>query len=154
MLLILLTIPFLSAGQENLYGQWSGKMLSSNGPYDFTLTIAPQVEKLNFEGKLSNKDRSGCGVVGYVQARAIHNRSGEPELMNLVGMVFSDQSIYFAEEGNKWSLIKTNDSYSSLQFTVKWEGSNAMLDGHWQEYETYRRYRKGRLVLKKQKSKA
>ena len=129
-------------------------MLSSHGPYDFTLTIAPQTEKLNFVGKLNNKVKSGYGIVGYVKARAIHNRNGEPEMINLAGMVFNDQSVYFAEEGNKWSLIESNDSYNSLQFTIQWEGGSAVLDGHWQEYETYKRYRRGRLVLKKQKSKA
>ncbi len=113
-------------------------MKSSQGNYVFTLDLVPNA-----------KDGHG-----YVKGVAVHNRNGINEVIELTGVLYADNSIYLFDDGDISQQVKDGQGFSRLQFLFKFDGSDPVLDGHWQEYHDFRRYRKGRLVLKKTKRKA
>ncbi len=140
LLYLSLWAPLAVAGQshEELYGNWQGYMSSAVGNYVFTLDLA-EVPK---DGTIQ------------IRGLAMHNRSGLREVISLVGTVFSDLSIYLEDERKADVALEAGDTFSRLQFLLKYEGGDLVLDGHWQEYSDLRRYRKGRLVLRKATRKA
>ena len=127
-------------------GTWQGKMRASFGDYQFRLSITEA------DPKDLTKD---CGYRDALRAVAIHDRNGEKEVIELKGIVFSDRSVYFHDVNDPLRTnVEIEDPFSRLQFLLKYERGKLVLDGHWQEYHTKRRFRKGRLVLRKQKVKA
>jgi len=134
------------AAQDVVMGYWSGKMQSEYGKYKFSLSIQPQRD-----GKLLN----WCGSRSNIKAIAVHNRMGMEEVIELNGIMYGDNSIYFADERDPYGLKKDESfKFSRLQFVLKFENGKPILDGHWQEYKNMFQYRKGRLVLTKGKGKA
>ncbi len=132
--------------QDRFYGSWIGHMSSDKGNYEFSLNITEAV-------KPGAEEKKVCGSRNTFVARAMHNRNGRPEVIELEGILYHDQSIYFSDINDRWEMHKVGKSFSRLQFVLKFQGGKPILDGHWQEYEDIRKYRKGRLVLKKQSSK-
>jgi hypothetical protein len=129
-----------------LMGTWQGKMRASFGDYEFRLSIS------NADPRDLAED---SGSRNGLRAVAIHDRNGQKEVIELKGIVYSDRSVYFHDVNDP---LRTNidmeDPFSRLQFLMKYDRGKLILDGHWQEYHTKRRFRKGRLVLRKQKVKA
>ncbi len=138
-------IPMALIAQDRFYGSWIGYMSSDKGNYEFSLNIS--------EAERSAGDKKQCGSRNTFVARAMHNRNGKPEVIELEGVLYHDQSVYFNDVNDRWEMHKVGKSFSRLQFVLKFQGGKPILDGHWQEYEDIRKYRKGRLVLKKQSSK-
>ncbi len=139
---LLICIAYLgvsyASAQNELYGSWQGKMrTASGGQYVFNLDILP-----------------ATGRHGSLRGVAIHNRNGEQEVIELNGLLYYDQSIYLSDVLDRFTAGKDGRKVSKLQFLMKYESGSMVLDGHWQEYLDLRRYRKGRLVLRKRKSKA
>lgn len=133
-----LWIPQTGHSQEPVFGSWQGKMSTTSGNYIFNLDLRP--------------DQSGSGSM--IKAVAIHDRNGNKQVMELEGILYQDQSIYLVDIGDPYTKIRDGETFSRLQFRFIYENGDLVLDGHWQEYEDLRRYRKGRLVLRKQKAKA
>ena len=121
-------------------------MQSEIGKYEFSLNISEIRVK-------SDTDKKDCRSRNIFTARAMHNRNGKPEVIELEGILYQDHSIYFSDINDRWEMQKQGKGFSRLQFVLKFENGKPFLDGHWQEYEDIRRYRKGRLVLQKQNSK-
>ena len=137
LVLSLVSTQFLGA-QSEIYGSWVGHMRSAKGDYVFTLDILPDKE-MGF---------------GYLKAVAAHNRNGIKEVIELSGLMYADESIYLVDKGNLDVKVAEGNGFSRLQFLLKYEGGELVLDGHWQAYHDFRRYRKGRLVLRKSQRKA
>ena len=137
-LLVLCILPFTAVAQDQLFGSWQGKMTSAQGKYIFNLDILP-----NFGSGRSS-----------IKGVAIHDRNGAKEVIELEGIMYSDQSIYLSDVSNPNVKIEEGETFSKLQFLLKYNRGNIILDGHWQEYQNFHKYRKGRLVLRKRKSKA
>ncbi len=129
----------LGYSQSELYGSWQGKMRLANGArYVFNLDIL-----------------AGTGASsGSLRGVAIHDRNGHKEVIELTGIVYHDRSIYLTDVIDRFTAFNEGKKCSKLQFLMKWDDGNLTLDGHWQEYQDLRKYRKGRLVLRKKKSKA
>ena len=146
LILSILTSSVLPLVAQNaVMGFWNGKMKSEYGKYEFSLRIQPQREE---------KTLHWCGSKSNIKAVAIHNRMGLEEVIELEGVHYGDNSIYFADVIKPCDLKEESFKFSRLQFVLKFEKGQPILDGHWQEYKDIRRYRKGKLVLKKGKSKA
>ncbi len=129
----------ISAQDAPLYGTWHGKMKTANGArYVFSLDILPERD----------------GGWGSLKAVAIHNRNGDQEVIELTGIIYADKSIYLSDVIDRYEALKDGRRVSKLQFLLKYKDGNYHLDGHWQEYRDLRRYRKGRLFLRKLQSKA
>ncbi len=94
------------------------------------------------------------GEYGSLRGVAIHNRNGEMEVIELRGVIYADQSMYLSDVLDRTDALIQGKKVSKLQFLLKYEGGVQTLDGHWQEYKDLRKYRKGRLVLRKKKRKA
>lgn len=139
-------ITYSLTAQDVVMGYWTGKMKSEYGNYEFSLSISPQRD-----GKMLD----WCGSRSNIKAVAMHNRMGMEEVIELNGVYYSDNSIYFADERDPHGLKKDESfKFSRLQFLLKFEKGQPVLDGHWQEYKNMFQYRKGRLLLKKGKGKA
>ncbi|NND33572.1 MAG: hypothetical protein HKN76_13360 [Saprospiraceae bacterium] len=136
--LILWLLPLTAFAQDQIFGSWQGKMSSLQGKYIFNLDILPNFKEGN----------------STIKGTAIHDRNGAKEVIELIGILYSDQSIYLSDVANPDKKIEVGETFSKLQFLLKYESGILVLDGHWQEYEDLHRYRKGRLVLRKRKSKA
>ena len=137
LLLSLISCQIVSA-QSDIYGSWVGHMRSAKGDYVFTLDILPDKQQ----------------GYGYLKAVASHNRNGIKEVMELTGLMYADESIYLVDQGDLDQKVSEGNGFSRLQFLLKLEGGEIVLDGHWQAYHDFRRYRKGRLVLRKSQRKA
>lgn len=131
-------IPFTTFSQDQLFGSWQGKMNGAKGKYVFNLDIAPNY-------------RDGAAAIKGV---AIHDRNGLKEVIELRGILYSDQSVYLSDVSEPTRKIEEGATFSKLQFLFKYQKGELVLDGHWQEYEDLHKYRRGRLVLRKKKSKA
>lgn len=138
LLSFILILPFTGFSQESIYGSWEGKMSSNHGKYVFNLDLRPQ---------LGNQSSIIKGV-------AIHDRNGDKEVIELEGVIYQDQSIYLVDLSDPYRKLKEGGTFSRLQFRCSFQNGDMILDGHWQEYDELNRYRKGRLVLRKRKSKA
>ena len=134
---ILFLLPYLSKSQNHVYGSWQGKMSTPSGNYIFNLDLRP--------------DKGGRGSV---KGTAIHDRNGEKEVIELEGFIYGDQSIYLADVADPLSTLQNGGTFSRLQFLYSYQGGEMLLNGHWQEYQDMHRYRRGRLVLKRRKTKA
>lgn len=75
-------------------------------------------------------------------------------VIELSGKLYGDQSVYFSDTGDRYRRSELGQAFSKLQFMLKYQDGELVLDGHWQEYKDLRHYRKGRLVLYKRKQKA
>jgi hypothetical protein len=131
-------IPITIFSQEQLFGSWQGRMNGAKGNYVFNLDIIP------------NSKEGATAIKGV----AIHDRNGPKEVIELAGLVYSDQSVYLSDVSDPSSKIEEGATFSKLQFLFKYHKGELILDGHWQEYEDLHKYRRGRLVLRKKKSKA
>ncbi len=127
----------LTAQEKHLYGYWHGKMKGSQGKYEFNLDIRP-----------------GKGNAPELRGVAIHDRNGGKEVIELQGTMYGDYSVYLGDVADRYVQAREGKKYSRLQFVLKFERGGLVLDGHWQEYRDLRRYRKGRLVLRKERRKA
>ena len=130
-------LPMFAEAQGDIFGSWQGKMSTPKGNYIFNLDLRP------------NKSEWG-----RVRGTAIHDRNGEKVVIELEGIVYGDQSIYLCDVGDPYSRIEGGETFSKLQFILALHNGDVVLNGHWQEYEDLRRYRKGKLVLHRRKSKA
>ncbi len=135
-LILLLVTPLYLSGQGDLFGNWEGKMSSVHGKYFFNLVIQPDQDRRKIRGF------------------ATHDRNGSREVIELKGIFYSDNSIYLADVVRPKKKIKAGETFSRLQFAFKWLDGAWVLDGHWQEYFDLRKYRKGRLVLRKRRPRA
>ncbi|MBX2817415.1 MAG: hypothetical protein KTR24_15510 [Saprospiraceae bacterium] len=142
--LIALFFASLAGAQEPVLGYWKGKMQSEYGKYEFKLTVQPQSDATVIHD----------GMKSTIKAVAMHNRLGLDEVIELNGVYFGDNSVYFSDVNNRFSECEGEGTFSRLQFLLKFEKGEAILDGHWQEYKDVKRYRKGRLRLKKSRGKA
>ena len=133
------------AAQDMVMGYWNGKMESEYGKYEFSLSIQPQPV---------GKTLRWCGSRSNIKAVAMHNRMGIEEVIELHGIYYGDNSIYFSDVKDPYQLDEESFKFSRLQFILKFEKGKPVLDGHWQEYKNMFQYRKGRLLLKKGKGKA
>lgn len=134
----ILLIPLTGTSQDDMVGFWQGKMKSASGNYTFTLRIKPDYAK----------------HAKQLKAVAMHNRNGSNEVIELVGTLYSDNSIYFREMGDLQKRVDDGFGFSALQFLLKFERGEPILDGHWQAYRDFKHYRKGRLLLKRHIAKA
>jgi len=124
--------------QEEVIGSWQGKMSSLHGKYLFNLDIKP-------DRKLG---------MNHLEGVAIHDRNGDREVIQLKGYIYSDNSIYLEDVLIPAESVQEGKTSSKLQFLFKYENGTLVLDGYWQEYQNIRKYRKGRLFLRKYSSKA
>lgn len=112
-------------------------MSTPTGNYIFNLDLRP--------------NQSGGGAI---RGTAIHDRNGEKEVIELEGYIYGDQSIYLADVGDPLQKLQNGGTFSRLQFTYSYESGEMILNGHWQEYQDTKRYRRGRLVLHRKRTKA
>lgn len=146
LIFILVSISLTCLAQRNpVTGYWNGKMQSQFGKYEFSLSVQPQRNGRMLEH---------CGSKSNIKAVATHNRHGLIEVIELDGILYGDNSVYFSDVKNRFSDKDGEGKFSRLQFQLKFESGEAILDGHWQEYMDVKKYRKGRLVLKKGRTKA
>ena len=136
-LLIFLALSSAIFAQDQLFGSWQGEMRSVHGTYTFNLDIL---------STNSGEDP--------IRAVAMHDRNGEREVIELKGIIYNDSSVYFSDVSDRYHKASIGEKFSKLQFLFKYENGIPVLDGHWQEYQDLRKYRKGRLVLYKKKRKA
>ncbi|MCB0685871.1 MAG: hypothetical protein KDC53_05085 [Saprospiraceae bacterium] len=135
--LLLVWLPFLCWSQGQIFGSWQGKMSTPRGNYIFNLDLQP-----------------GKSGRGYIRGVAIHDRNGEKQVIELEGYFYGDQSLYLADVADPLEKVQQGNTFSRLQFLCKYEGGEMILSGHWQEYEDLRKYRRGRLLLHRKKTKA
>ncbi len=138
MLAFVLLLPLPGLAQDQIIGSWQGKMKSDRGNYVFTLQISPNY------GKRARR----------LKAVAMHTRNGVKEFIELTGIHYTDDSIYFCNKGNLQQQVDEGLGFSRLQFLLKFNRGEPVLDGHWQEYSDLRHYRKGRLLLRRHVQKA
>ncbi|NND07701.1 MAG: hypothetical protein HKN87_15095 [Saprospiraceae bacterium] len=134
----LLVMPLYVLAQDNIIGFWQGKMKSTAGNYIFTLRIKPDYAE----------------NAKQLSAVAMHNRNGVNEVIELIGTLYSDNSVYFREKGDLQKRVDDGSGFSCLQFLLKFNRGEPELDGHWQAYRDFKRYRKGRLLLQRHLAKA
>jgi hypothetical protein len=130
-------LPLAGLCQAQVFGSWQGKMSTPNGNYYFNLDLRP--------------NRTGGG---NLKGTAIHNRNGETVVIELEGYFYGDQSIYLADVGDPFRKLQEGNTFSRLQFICTFEGGELVLNGHWQEYQDMSKFRRGRLVLFRKKTKA
>ena len=137
-LILACLVPMTLFAQDQIFGSWQGKMNGAKGKYIFSLDILPNY-------------KDGTTAIKGV---AIHDRNGPKEVIELTGLVYSDHSVYLSDVSEPVKKIEDGATFSKLQFLFKYHRGELVLDGHWQEYEDFHKYRRGRLVLRKRKSKA
>ena len=131
--------------RNQLIGTWNGQMRSNSGlVYNFRLEIKNKQEILD----KSIEFAKGC----HLFATASHTRSGERQTFTLQGQQFRDFSVYLYEfPEDRRNANAGEGRFNRLQFEFMLENGIPTLIGYWQEYQSIRKYRKGRLVLTKLK---
>lgn len=135
---VLMILIATNVQAQDLFGSWQGKMVSTSNRYIFSLDVRAN------PGKYGNA----------IKAVAMHDRNGSREVLELEGFLYFDNSIYLSQISDPVDQINKGDTFSKLQFLIKYQDGQWVLDGHWQEYEDLRKYRKGRLLLVKRQAKA
>ncbi len=145
LLIILIAAISFPALAQDMSGDWVGVIQKKDGyKYTFRLRILPHQELLaDLESfNLSRKENIGAIVT--------HDRNGEREVFRLSGNKYYDNSIYLHEHaGERKRNREKGLPFSRLQFVLKSDQRGPYLEGHWQEYLTIRKYRKGRLLLRR-----
>ena len=136
---------FSVIGQSDLLGTWMGQMQTNDGRiYSFRLEIKNRTKAPQRDLSFSK----GC----HLYAVASHDRMIERKSFELQGQQFRDQSVYLYEFPKDRKLANQGDGeFNRMEFEFVNENGIPTLIGHWQEYQTIRKYRKGRLVLTKLK---
>lgn len=133
------------AQSKILLGTWVGNMQGNQGAYTFRLTLQ---DPHTFA---STQDFTNTDNYHNIYAVATHDRNQNQKTFRLKGRVFPDQSIYLYEIAEDLKDQDPEDvEFNRLEFELKILDGMPVLDGHWQEYKTIRKFIKGRLFLRKQ----